>query len=49
MEIDDSLLKSRIQSHMDHSSNQYNFDSKYIDRVNLELGSLIEQQGYKIL
>jgi len=49
METNQSKLDSIIHSHVGHTVNKYNFDRKFIDRVNLELGSLIEQQGYKIL
>jgi hypothetical protein len=49
LETDPSKLKSVIEANMNHSVNTYNFDRKYIDRVNSALGSVIEKQGYQIL
>jgi hypothetical protein len=49
LKTDESKLNSIIRRHRDHSANAYKFDRDYIDRVNSELGDLIEEQGYKKL
>ena len=38
-----------IGEHGEHRPNEYQFSREYIDRVNRELGDLIEEQGYKLL
>jgi len=49
LEPDETKLNKLIQKHTNHKANPYNFEKEYIDRVNSELGSIIEQQGYKRL
>lgn len=49
MDVNQKILESTINSHGNHNGNKYSFEKKYIDRVNMELGSLIEKQGYPIL
>ncbi len=46
LEIDKEKLEGVIQRNKKHSVNPYNFDREYIDRVNTELGDIIEKQGY---
>ncbi len=49
MEVDQRVFDFMIHSHGKHNGNIYSFEKKYIDRVNRELGSLIEKQGYPVL
>ena len=49
LEPDELKLNGLIQKHKNHSVNPYNFEREYLDRVNSELGSIIEEQGYKRL
>lgn len=45
----ESKLKSMLETHQKHAPNTYDFERAYLDRVNAELGALIEKQGYKLL
>lgn len=45
----DSKLSSMLETHQKHAPNTYDFENGYIERVNSELGYLIEKQGYKLL
>lgn len=49
LEPDSEKLKGLLQKHGKHSANPYDFDRDYIDRVNSELGDIIEKQGYQRL
>ena len=49
LEIDEKLLSSSIKTNKNHSIKKYKFGKQYIERVNKELGGLIEIQGYKAL
>lgn len=49
LEPDNEKLKRLLQKHGKHSPNPYDFDKEYIDRVNSELGDIIEKQGYQRL
>lgn len=49
LETDEEKLDSVIQKNNKHSVNPYNFEREYIDRVNSELGDIIEKQGYQRL
>lgn len=49
LEPNDESLRSMLDKHQKHAPNTYDFESAYVDRVNSELGALIEKQGYKLL
>lgn len=49
LKSDDVRLKSVLDEHKNHKANTYAFEQDYVDRVNAELGSLIEIQGYRVL
>jgi len=49
MQIDEKLLDSSIKASKSHSHKKYEIEKEYIDRLNKELGSLIEIQVYKTL
>ena len=49
LETDEIKLNELIQKNLKHSANPYHFEKEYIDRVNSELGSIIEKQGYPLL
>ncbi len=42
-------LRSMLETHQKHAPNKYDFEKGYVERVNSELGGLIEKQGYKLL
>jgi hypothetical protein len=46
---DEVQLKAQLDIHKDHALKEYTFNPKWINRVNSELGELIELQGYKRL
>lgn len=45
----DSKLGSILETHQKHAPNRYDFEKGYVERVNTELGTVIEKQGYKLL
>ena len=45
----DSKFSSMLKTHQKHAPNTYDFTNGYVERVNSELGDLIEQQGYTLL
>lgn len=45
----DSKLSEMLETHQKHAPNTYDFEKGYVERVNSELGDLIEKQGYKLL
>lgn len=49
LETDEVKLKKQLELHQDHRIKDYDFESGYVDRVNSELGEIIELQGYKRL
>ncbi len=49
LETNEIKLKKVLQNHKNHSVNPYHFEKEYIDRVNSELGDMIEKQGYQRL
>ena len=49
LDPNDSKLSAILETHKKHAPNIYDFERDYVDRVNSELGSLIEKQGYKLL
>lgn len=49
LETDQEKLNGILQKHQKHAANPYNFEKEYIQRVNSELGGIIEEQGYQIL
>ena len=49
LEPNDLKLNSMLETHQKHTPNTYDFESAYVDRVNSELGTLIEKQGYQLL
>ncbi len=49
LEANEEKLKKVLQNHRNHKANPYHFEREYIERVNLELGNVIERQGYQRL
>jgi hypothetical protein len=49
LEPDEEKLKALLDVHSKHRINTYEFESSYIDRVNAQLGPLIQKQGYPLL
>lgn len=49
LEPDDKKLKTLLGKHAKHEGNPYDFEPAFIDRVNAELGDIIEKQGYQRL
>lgn len=49
LSADEVELKRLLEVAKKHKANTYTFEQSYIDRVNSELGDLIEKQGYKLL
>lgn len=49
LDPDEDKLNAIIKKNRKHSVNPYDFDRSYIDHVNSELGSIIEEQGYPVL
>lgn len=49
LEPDKAKLKAQLEVHRKHRINAYDFEQSFIDRVNTELGPLIQKQGYPLL
>lgn len=49
LETNETKLNQVLQNHRLHTVNPYPFEREYIDRVNSELGNVIERQGYQRL
>lgn len=46
LEPDEIKLKTLLSKHIKHRANPYDFEPAFIQRVNAELGEIIEKQGY---
>ncbi len=49
MTMDQSLFSRHIKEHRNHHPNTYHFSREYLDRVNHEVGDLIEEMGYELM